>query len=127
MNNLLTRTENGADVQTASRRTVTPKYEVKEIADAFVLTALVPGVDRSSLELTVDGSKLSVLGRRAFSAPAEWTPVHREIPQADYVLALELDHRFNHEAVKAELSHGVLTLTLPKAEAVKPRRIEIKG
>jgi HSP20 family protein len=40
---------------------------------------------------------------------------------------LELDHRINRDAVKAELTQGVLTLTLPKAESVKPRRIEIKG
>ena len=46
---------------------------------------------------------------------------------ADYRLVLELDRRFNRDGVKAELSHGVLTLTIQKVEAVKPRRIEIAG
>jgi HSP20 family molecular chaperone IbpA len=100
---------------------------VNETQDAFVLTAWLPGVDRSSLETTVDGNTLTVLGRRAFTPPAGWAVVHREIPQADFRLVLEVDHRVNREAVRAELSQGVLTLTLPKAEAVKPRRIEIQG
>lgn len=127
MNNLLTPKESQVSAQAASRRTVTPRYEVQETGEAFILTAHVPGVDRASLELTVDGPQLTVLGRRVFTAPAEWTAVHREISQADYRLVLELDNRFKPEAVRAELSHGVLTLTLPKAEAVKPRRIDIKG
>ena len=111
----------------AANRTVTPRYDVRETPDAYVLTAHVPGVDRSSLETTVDGETLTITGRRTFSVPADWTPVHREIPQADFRLVLEVDRRFNRDAIKAELSQGVLTLTLPKAEAVKPRRIEIAG
>ena len=86
----------------------------------------MPGVDRSALETHVDGENLTVFARRA-EAPQDWTPVYRESTSADYRLVLELDHRINREAVRAELNQGVLTLTLPKAEAVKPRRIEIKG
>jgi len=89
--------------------------------------ALVPGVERSSLETTVDGETLTVTGRRTFTVPEGWTAVHREIPQVDYRLVLEIDRRFNRDGIKAELSQGVLTLTLPKAEAVKPRKIEILG
>ena len=75
----------------------------------------------------VDGENLTVFGRRTWTAPATWAPVHREIGGADYRLVLELDKRVNRDAVKAELQQGVLTLTLPKAEALKPRKIEIQG
>ena len=121
--NLLTKTE----TPVAANRVVTPRYDVRETADAYVLTASVPGVDKTSLETTVDGETLTILGRRAFKAPADWKLVHREIPQDDFKLVLEVDRRFNRDAIKAELSQGVLTLTLPKAEAVKPRKIEILG
>jgi len=120
---LLTKNETKAPVT----RTVTPRYDVRETGDAYVLTALVPGVERSSLETTVDGETLTVTGRRTFTVPEGWTAVHREIPQVDYRLVLEIDRRFNRDGIKAELSQGVLTLTLPKAEAVKPRKIEILG
>lgn len=108
-------------------RTVTPGYKVRETENAYILTAYVPGVQRSSVETTVDGDTLTVVARRAWTPPTDWTPLHREIPVADYRLVLELDKRFNRDAVKAELTQGVLTLTIPKAEAVKPRRIEIAG
>ena len=123
--NLLTK-KNPASTETAPRRTVVPRYEVEENADAFVVTAYVPGVDRSALETHVDGENLTVFARRA-ELSADWTSVYRETPAADYRLVLELDHRINRAAVRAELTQGVLKLTLPKAEAVKPRRIEIAG
>lgn len=125
--NLLSKNNGSAMTETTPRRTLVPRYNVEETADAFVITAFVPGVDRSTLETHVDGESLTVFARRTWTPPSDWTAVHRETPAADYRLVLELDHRVNREAVRAELNQGVLTLTLPKAEAVKPRRIEIKG
>jgi len=125
--NLLTKKDPQASTQTAPRRTVVPRYNVEETADAFVITAYVPGVNRSDVETNLDNETLTVFARRTWTPPSEWTTLYREIPVADYRLALELDHRVNREAVRAELTQGVLTLTLPKAESVKPRRIEIKG
>jgi HSP20 family molecular chaperone IbpA len=119
--------ESQVATQTAPRRTIVPRYDVQENADAFVITAYLPGVDRSALETSVDGENLTVFGRRTWTPPAAWATVYRESQAADYRLVLELDHRINRDAVKAELTQGVLTLTLPKAESVKPRRIEIKG
>ncbi|HUB67473.1 MAG TPA: Hsp20/alpha crystallin family protein [Candidatus Methylacidiphilales bacterium] len=125
--NLLSKKEPQTLAQTAPHRTITPRYGVSETADAFTITAWLPGVERASVETIVDGENLAIFGRRAWVAPEQWTPVYREIPQADYRLVLGLDHRVDREAIRAEYSQGVLTLTVPKAEAVKPRRIEIKG
>jgi HSP20 family protein len=111
----------------APRRTVVPRYSVSENPDAYVITAFVPGSSASEVETIVDGDKLVVNARRSCTPPEEWTPVHREISQADYRFVLELDRRVNRDSVKAQLTHGVLTLTLPKAEEAKPRRIEISG
>jgi HSP20 family protein len=111
----------------ATRRTVTPRYTAQETADAFVVTAYVPGVDRTGVETNVDGDKLTVVARNAWTQPAEWTPLYSETASVDYRLTIALDHRVNRDAVRAELTQGVLTLTLPKAEAAKPRRIEIQG
>jgi HSP20 family protein len=125
--NLLTKNDHPATNGNAHRRTVVPRYNVEETADAFVITAHVPGVDRSALETQVDGENLTVFARRSWTPPKDATAIHREIPEADYRLVLEVDHRVNREGVRAELNQGVLTLTLPKSEALKPRRIEIKG
>jgi HSP20 family protein len=125
--NLLTKKEPQAPAQTAPRRTLIPRYDVEETADAFTVTALVPGVNSSDVETNLDRETLTVFARRTWTPPEGWTAVYRETPQADYRLVLELDRRVDREAVRAELKQGVLTLTLPKAESLKPRRIEIKG
>jgi len=113
--------------EAAPRRTVVPRYQVQENADAFVVTAYVPGVDRTALETHVDGENLTVSARRTWTPPQGSTVVYRETGATDYRLVLELGDRVNRDAVRAELTQGVLTLTLPKAEALKPRRIEIQG
>ena len=119
--------DNNTVTEAPARRTVTPRYTVRETPAAFVVTAQLPGVERSAVETTVHGENLTVFARRAAAVPADWSPLHRESSDADYRLVLELDHRVDRERVTAELSQGVLTLTVPKAETVKPRRIEIKG
>jgi HSP20 family protein len=111
----------------AARYAVTPRYRVEENADAYVITAHVPGTSASDVETIVDGEKLVVNARRAWTAPESWTPVHLEIRPDDYRLVLELDRRVNRDGIKAQLTQGVLTLTLPKAEELKPRKIEIAG
>jgi len=113
--NLLTKTEN----QAPARRVIAPRYDVRETTDAFTVTAFLPGVDRTSLETQVDGEKLTISGRRAWTPPTDWTPVYRETNDTDYRLVIEVDHRVNREAVRAELNQGVLTLTLPKAESAR--------
>jgi HSP20 family molecular chaperone IbpA len=124
--NLLTKKDPRATTQTAPRRTLIPRHSIEETADAFIITAYVPGVNRSDVETNVDNDTLTVVARRTWTPPSDWTAIYRETPQVDYRLVLELDNRVNRDAVRAELTQGVLTLTLPKAESVKPRRIEIK-
>lgn len=111
----------------ASRTAATPRYRVEENADAYVITAHVPGASAADVETIVDGEKLVVNARRAWTAPESWTPVHREIVGADHRLVLQLDRRVNRDAIQAKLTQGVLTLTLPKADELKPRKIEIAG
>lgn len=124
---LFTNNDSAVATKEAARRTMAPRYEVTETNDAFIVTAFVPGVDRRSIETHVDGETLTVDARKTWTPPAEWTAIYRETPAVDYRLVLELDNRVNRDGIRAELTQGVLTLALPKAEAVKPRRIEIKG
>jgi HSP20 family protein len=111
----------------ATRCSATPRYRVEENADAYIVTAHVPGASASDVETIVDGEKLVVNARRLWTAPESWTPVHREISRADHRLVLQLDRRVNRDGIKAQLAQGVLTLTLPKAEELKPRKIDIAG
>ncbi len=111
----------------SARPAVSPRYGVTENEHAYIVTAAVPGVAAAEVETILDGEKLVVNARRTWSPPEGWNTVHRESAQADYRLVLELDRRVEREGVKAQLTQGVLTLTLPKSAELKPRKIEITG
>ncbi len=105
--------------------TITPRYEIKENTDAFGLEVWLPGVAKDGLELTIHEGELTIVGRRTWKKPEAWTQLYRETPLADFNLTLAHDNTFDAEKVHAELRDGVLRVTLPKAEAIKPRKIAV--
>jgi len=117
--------QSAAAAETSRANTVTPRYEIKENADAFGLEVWLPGVAKDGLELTVHEGSLTVVGHRAWQKPEGWTQLYRETPLADYSLTLEHDNTFDADKVHAELRDGILRVTLPKAEALKPRKIAV--
>ena len=111
--------------EASATTTVVPRYEIKENPDAFGLEVWLPGVAKDGLELTIHEGELTIVGRRAWKKPDGWSQVYRETPAADYSLTLEHYNTFDSEKVHAELRDGVLRVTLPKAEALKPRKIAV--
>ncbi len=106
-------------------RTVQPHYEVNETDEAFGLTVTLPGVTKADLEITAEADSIRIVGKRSWSRPQDWTVLYRETTDATYLLELDHDNAIDAEKVHAELCDGVLRLSLPKAEAIKPRRIEV--
>ena len=126
-NNLLSsrnRTQPEAN-DAAAAPAVTPRYAIKENPDAFGLEVWLPGVAKDGLELTIHEGELTIVGRRAWKKPEGWSQVYRETPAADFSLTLAHDNTFDADKVVAELRDGVLRVTLPKAEALKPRKIAV--
>lgn len=105
--------------------TVQPHYEIKETADAFGLSVNLPGVAKQDLAITAEAESLRIVGRRSWNRPKDWTVSYRETSDAIYLLELEHDNTVNADKIHAEISDGVLHLSLPKTEAIKPRKIEI--
>ena len=105
--------------------TVKPLYEIKETDDAYGLTVLLPGVTKDSLEVTAEAGELTILGHRAWKQPEGWTSLYRESADVPYALTLTHDNALDADKIAAELRDGVLRLSLPKAEALKPRKITV--
>jgi len=103
---------------------VTPLANVLESKDGYVLEAEMPGVNKEGLEITVENDELTVVGRRA-TVENRGRQVHRESRAFDYRRVFELDASIDTTKITAKLDQGVLTLLLPKAEAVKPRKIAV--
>ena len=105
---------------------VRPLANISETADGFLVEAELPGVSKDGLEVTVENGELVILGHR--KAPTvKGQQVWRETRQADYRRVFELDPSIDAAKITAHLESGLLKLVLPKAESVKPRKIEIAG
>jgi HSP20 family molecular chaperone IbpA len=118
-------TETRGGATTAFEPTVKPVYEIKETEDAFGLTVYLPGVTKDGLELTAEDGQFRIFGRRAWKQPEGWTPLYRESSDAPFELVLTHDNAVDAVKVAAELRDGVLRVSLPKPEALKPRKIAV--
>lgn len=104
-----------------------PAIDVRETADAFIIEADVPGLKKEEVQLEVADNVVTVKGER-------WS--QREENKKDYHLAerqvgsfrrsVAIPGGFQHDKVGAKFENGVLTVTLPKPEEKKPRKIEVR-
>ena len=103
-----------------------PQYEVREEQEAFTVRVRVPGVRRDGVDISVEGDLLHLTATRHDAAPEGWRPLRRELPRGNYKLQLRLNVPVNEDGITARVSHGILELTLPKADEIKPRRISVE-
>lgn len=101
-----------------------PAVEIFETKDGYVLEAEMPGVNKSGLEITLEGTQITITGRRHETLPGGEVLL-RESRHADYRRVFELDPAIDASKITAKMDQGVLTLTLPKSEKLQPRRIQV--
>jgi HSP20 family protein len=116
--------ENRNAVQRRAEQFVTPVASVVEDGDAYLLKVEMPGVNKEGLEISVENNELTITGRRDL-AQIEGTLIHRESRTEDFRRVFELDPSIDTSKISAGIDQGFLTLTLPKAEQVKPRKVVV--
>ncbi|MGH2618501.1 MAG: Hsp20/alpha crystallin family protein [Thermomicrobiales bacterium] len=104
--------------------------DVREMPDSFVVTASVPGVPPSDIDITVLGDTLRIRGHRKEETEetgegGRW--LLRERRFGAFERTVSLPTLVNSEAATADFRDGVLTIVLPKADQAKPRSIPVKG
>jgi HSP20 family protein len=104
---------------------VAPDVNIYETEDGYILQADMPGVTKEGVEITLEGNTLAFNGRRR-GETVSGSVLYRESRGLNYRRVFELDPGIDTRRIGAEMRQGLLTLTLPKAEHVKPRKIEIK-
>ena len=100
-----------------------PYYRVNESAERFELSVYVPGVSRESVDISLEKSTLTITATRKMTIPSDWKVLRQEIPSYAYQLALELNLPIQQSSITARVEDGILTLSLPKSEEIKPRKI----
>jgi HSP20 family molecular chaperone IbpA len=104
---------------------IRPAYDINESADAYTLTVRLPGVAKTGLTITDEDGVLTLRGERAWKRPEGWSPVYRESNDRPFELSLRHDQTIDVDKISAQLTDGVLTASLPKAESRKPRKIAV--
>lgn len=102
-----------------------PDVDIYESENEYVLKADMPGVSRDSLEITLKDTQLTLNGRISPDYRSAENLKYREYSLYDFHRVFQVDDTINGSEIAAALENGILTVTLPKSEKVKPRKIEI--
>ncbi len=95
--------------------------------DRFVVHFDLPGVEPSSIELTIEKNVLTVSAERQWQPADDQQIVASERPQGTFSRQLFLGESLDSDKVEAHYDNGVLTVTVPVAEQAKPRKVEVTG
>jgi HSP20 family protein len=110
-------------VEQVERPFVVPNVNIIETATDYILEAEMPGVAKDGLDINLEDNVLTIAGRRQPEPTAN--ALYRESNPVDYRRVFELDPSIETGKINAQIEQGLLTLTLPKAEKVQPRRIQV--
>ena len=102
--------------------------DVVETDEAFVVKASIPGINPDQVEVTFTDNVLTLKGEVQADEEMKEARYHlRERRFGSFARSISLGARIDGDKIQADYDHGVLTLTLPKAEELKPRRIAVKA
>ena len=122
MNTMVRDNRNGQTTQ--REQFVAPASSVMEDGEGYTLQVEMPGVNKEGLEISVENNELTIVGRRSLPT-VEGTVLHRESRSNNFRRSFELDPSIDTSKISAKIDQGVVTLVLPKAEQVKPRKITV--
>lgn len=121
----LQQTDRPASVERAqNNQYIVPDVDIYESKDGYLLEAEMPGVNKDGLEITLEGHEITITGRPSNEVVSGET-LFRERRGADYRRVFDLDPAIDTARISARMNQGVLFLTLPKSETVKPRKIVV--
>lgn len=106
-------------------RFVAPPVDIYETEDGVMVLADLPGVDIGDVDIRVENDRLTIKGRTSCN-PVNTSRLHSEFRLINFHRQFNLGSEVDQEKISADVKDGVLTISLPKAEKMKPRRIEVK-
>ncbi len=104
-----------------------PAVDITESESGITLLADMPGVSKDRLSIQVEGESLSIEGLAQVDVPETIELLHGEVRSPRFRRSFTLSRDLDPSRIEASLRNGVLQLHIPKAEAARPRRIEVKA
>ena len=126
-NEMLRELWGGVASEGVSNRAWSPAVDIQESADALMITVELPGLKPEEVEITVENQVLTLAGERKFERDAKGETLHRvERAYGAFSRSFTLPTTVAADKVEAKFDLGLLTITLPKAEASKPRKVKVQ-
>ncbi len=117
----------GSPFRGETNQTTAPALDIVESGDQTVIVAEIPGVQKEDVKLSVEKDILTIQASRKTNAlPEKGTWLRNEIRTGEFSRSVRLPKGVDSGKISAELNNGILKVTLPKSEVVKPREIQIK-
>ncbi|NQT24082.1 Hsp20/alpha crystallin family protein [candidate division KSB1 bacterium] len=125
LNDTLNRFLNSSDYDSSCLCNWTPLVDVVENEDAYEVVAEIPGMSKDDIHLSLEGNVLTLSGEK-LTVSKDGTVLHRnERSNGKFERSFKLPKEVKAAEIKAQYENGILTVTLPKAEVVKPKQISI--
>ena len=99
-----------------------PNVDTYETDENYILKADMPGVNKDNLEIMIEENLMTLLGSTSLSKEEV---VYQEFEPYSYKRSFRIGNNIDRDKIKGHIDNGVLTVTLPKAEKAKARKIEI--
>ena len=104
-----------------------PSVDIYETENELVLKADLPDVDQKDIDVRVENQTLTIAGERKFEQKENVKGYHRiERSYGSFVRSFAVPNTFDTDHIAAQYKNGVLSVTLPKKEAAKPRQIKVE-
>jgi len=102
-----------------------PNTDIYETETALTVVLEMPGIEKTNVEVAVEGGVLKVYGRIDFSKYEGLQPIYTEYNIGHYARSFRLLSKIDQTKIEAQMNDGVLSLVLPKVEEAKPRAISV--
>ena len=110
-----------------ANRPWSPAVDIYETENELVLKADLPDVDLKDIDVRVENQTLSISGERKFEQENTGKGYHRiERSYGSFMRSFAVPNSFDTEKIAADFKNGVLSVTLPKKEAAKPRQVKVE-
>ncbi|KAA8606613.1 heat-shock protein Hsp20 [Salipiger aestuarii] len=110
---------------TTGRRIYGPLTDIVETADGVTLMLEMPGVAAEDVDITLENRALTIRGKVHAAQPEKLQLAYAEYGEGDFERAFTMSDDFHPDKIGAQVSNGVLTLTLPRAAEAKPKKITV--
>lgn len=115
------------DVKIDEGQFILPLADIIETEESFLVELEMPGIKKENLDINIENDILTIKSNVDFKDKSCLKCVTQEFVLQNYKRSFTLNHTVDLDNIKAEINDGILKLTLPKSERLKPKKIEIKA